>query len=182
MASGATSTYGLPYPLSTDGVDVAGDMADLAVSVEGVLITKASNADVALKAPIASPTFTGTPLLTNNPAADDNTTKIASTAFVIGQASSTTPVMDGVAAVGTSLRYARANHVHPSDTTKANLSGATFTGSVIFNASASFSSSITAISASFSGAVTGIAPTSDNHLATKAYVDSNTNSFFLMGA
>lgn len=69
----------------------------------------------------ASPTFTGAPLSTTA-SADTNTTQIATTAYVIGQASSTAPLMDGVAAVGTSLRYARANHVHPSDTTKVNTS------------------------------------------------------------
>lgn len=36
----------------------------------------------------------------------------------IPSASSTTPLMDGTAAVGNSTRYARANHVHPSDTSK----------------------------------------------------------------
>ena len=35
-------------------------------------------------------------------------------------ASSTTPAMDGTAAVGTGTTYARADHVHPSDTTKYN--------------------------------------------------------------
>jgi len=69
----------------------------------------------------ASPTFTGAPLSTTA-TPDTNTTQIATTAYVIGQASTTTPVMDGVAAVGTSLRYARADHVHPSDTTKVNTS------------------------------------------------------------
>ena len=64
-----------------------------------------------LKAPKASPTFTGTPLSTTA-AADTNSTQIATTAFVVGQASSTTPAADGTAAVGTSLKYARADHVH----------------------------------------------------------------------
>lgn len=35
------------------------------------------------------------------------------------QASSTTPAVNGTAAVGTSKRYARADHVHPTDTTRA---------------------------------------------------------------
>lgn len=69
----------------------------------------------------ASPTFTGAPLSTTA-SADTNTTQIATTAFVIGQASSTSPVMNGAATVGTSLRYARADHVHPSDTSKVNTS------------------------------------------------------------
>ena len=84
-------------------------------------------ADVSGAAPTASPTLTGTPLSTTA-AADTNTTQIATTAFVVGQASSTSPVMDGTAAVGTSLKYARADHVHASDTSKANLDSPTFTG------------------------------------------------------
>lgn len=79
------------------------------------------------RAALASPTFTGTPLSTTA-AADTNTTQIATTAYVVGQASSTTPVVNGTAAVGTSLRYARADHVHPTDTTRAALASPTFTG------------------------------------------------------
>ena len=62
-------------------------------------------------AKLASPTLTGTPLSTTA-AADTNSTQIATTAFVVGQASSTTPAATGTAAVGTSLKYARADHVH----------------------------------------------------------------------
>ena len=68
-------------------------------------------ANAANKADLASPTFTGTPLSTTA-AADTNTTQVATTAFVVGQASSTAPAATGTAAVGTSLRYARADHVH----------------------------------------------------------------------
>lgn len=49
-------------------------------------------------------------------AADTNTTQAATTAFVIGQASAVAPAALGVAAVGTSLRFARADHVHASPT------------------------------------------------------------------
>jgi hypothetical protein len=43
-------------------------------------------------------------------------------------ASSTTPLVNGTAAIGTSTTYARADHVHPSDTAKASLaSDNTFT-------------------------------------------------------
>jgi hypothetical protein len=66
-------------------------------------------------------------------AADTNTTQIATTAFVIGQASASTPLSDGTAAVGTSMKYARADHVHPTDTTRLatanNLSELTATAS-----------------------------------------------------
>jgi hypothetical protein len=64
-----------------------------------------------------SPTLTGTPLAPTAPA-DTNNTQIASTAYVMGQAGAATPIMAGVAAVGTSLKFARQDHVHPADTTK----------------------------------------------------------------
>jgi hypothetical protein len=70
----------------------------------------------------------GTDPTANTQAVDNSSTKIATTAFVLGQAASATPANNGTAAVGTSTRYARADHVHNSDSTKANLSGATFTG------------------------------------------------------
>jgi len=66
------------------------------------------------------------------PAADNNTTNIATTAFVIGQASGTAPVMDGTAAIGSSLRYARQDHVHPTDTSRAPLASPSFTGTASF--------------------------------------------------
>ena len=68
-------------------------------------------------APTASPTFTGTPTAPTA-AADTNTTQVATTAFVVGQASATAPVMDGTATTGSSSRYARADHVHASDTSR----------------------------------------------------------------
>lgn len=40
MASGLTPIYSLPYPLSTDGVDVHGDMEDLAQKIEEILSVK----------------------------------------------------------------------------------------------------------------------------------------------
>lgn len=43
-------------------------------------------------------------------------------------ASSTAPKMDGTAAVGTETAFARGDHVHPKDTSKANLASPTFTG------------------------------------------------------
>lgn len=74
------------------------------------------------RAPLASPALTGTPTSTTA-AANTNTTQIATTAYVVGQASATAPVMDGTATVGTSLKYARADHVHPTDTSRAPAAG-----------------------------------------------------------
>ncbi len=65
------------------------------------------------RAPLASPTFTGTPAAPTA-AADTNTTQLATTAFVVGQASATNPLALGTVAIGTSLRYARQDHVHPT--------------------------------------------------------------------
>lgn len=75
MANGLTPTYLLPYPLQTDPVDVASDMQDLAEAVETQLT---------LKAPLASPSFTGIPLAPTA-VVDTNTTQVATTQYVINQ-------------------------------------------------------------------------------------------------
>lgn len=76
-----------------------------------------------------SPTFTGTPKAPTAPQ-DTNTTQIATTAFYAGQASLVAPQPDGAAVPGTSLRFARADHVHPTDPTRqAKITPGTATGS-----------------------------------------------------
>lgn len=105
--------------------------------------------DLSAKANLASPTFTGTPAAPTA-AADTNTTQVATTAFVVGQASSTNPVVNGVAAPGTSLRYSRQDHVHPTDTSRAALASPTFTGTP--------------------AAPTAAADTNTTQIATTAYV------------
>jgi hypothetical protein len=130
------------------------------------------------KAPLASPSLTGTPLSTTA-AADTNTTQIATTAFVIGQASSTTPANNGTAAVGTSAKYARADHVHATDTTRAPLASPTFTGTVTIPAGASISGFAPLASPTFTGtpslptgtiAVTQTAGDNTTAVATTAFV------------
>lgn len=85
------------------------------------------------------------------PTTDNNTTNIATTAFVVGQAAATAPVMNGTATVGTSLRYARQDHVHPTDTTRAPLASPTFTGTVTIPSGASISGFAPLASPSFTG-------------------------------
>jgi hypothetical protein len=83
-----------------------------------------------LKAPLASPALTGVPTAPTA-AVNTNTTQLATTAFVLGQASAVgdgTPAMDGTAARGTSTHFARADHVHPVDSSRAPLASPTFTG------------------------------------------------------
>lgn len=84
---------------------------------------------------LASPTFTGTPKAPTA-SAGDNTTQLATTAFVqqeisnagIPSASSATPIVNGTGAAGSSTAYARGDHVHPTDTTRAPVASPTFTG------------------------------------------------------
>ena len=82
--------------------------------------TGATATTLSQKANLTSPNFSGTSTSTTA-AADTNTTQIATTAFVVGQAANTNPLMDGSVAIGTSLRYARQDHIHASDTSKVNL-------------------------------------------------------------
>ena len=73
------------------------------------------------RAPLASPTFTGSPAAPT-PTAGDSSTKIATTAFVgtaVPAPSATTPAMDSTGAAGSATTYARGDHVHPSDTSRA---------------------------------------------------------------
>lgn len=86
-------------------------------------------------APLASPAFTGTPTA---PTAvpGTNTIQLATTGFVAAAVSAISvpapatvaPIVDGTAAVGVSVLYARQDHVHPTDTSRAPLASPTFTG------------------------------------------------------
>lgn len=109
-------------PAALDTLDelaaALGDNANFAATITTNLSTKA---------PLASPALTGTPTAPTA-AADTSTTQLASTAFVVGQAASTTSPMNGTAAIGTSKKYARQDHVHPTDTTRAPLANPAFTG------------------------------------------------------
>lgn len=74
-----------------------------------------------------SPALTGIPTAPTA-AANTNTTQLATTAFVLGQAGTLDPAANGIQTVGTSTRFAREDHVHPIDTTRASLTSPTFTG------------------------------------------------------
>jgi hypothetical protein len=130
--TGLTTTGG---PITNSGTITIG--GTLAIASGGTGATTAGTALTALgAAPLASPALTGTPTSTTA-AVDTSTTQIATTAFVTGQAASVAPLINGTAATGTSLRYARQDHVHPTDTTRAPLASPTFTGTVTIPAGAS---------------------------------------------
>jgi len=101
---------------TTATTPLTGDSSTKLATTQFVSIA-VSNAG-ALKADLASPIFTGDPRAPTPPA-NDNDTSIATTAWYAGQASSNTPTMDSTAAPGTSLRFSRDDHVHPSDTSRA---------------------------------------------------------------
>jgi hypothetical protein len=71
---------------------------------------------------LSGPVFTGAPQAPTA-APGTSTTQLATTAFVMAAlaaaASNATPVMNGVAAPGTSALFSRADHVHPTDTSRA---------------------------------------------------------------
>lgn len=90
---------------------------------------------VDLKADANNAVLTGAPVCPT-PADGDNSAKIANT-FFVNQAvalvgglapSNTPPPMDGVAAAGVSAQASRADHVHPTDTSRAPLASPAFTG------------------------------------------------------
>jgi hypothetical protein len=90
--------------------------------------------DLALKAPLASPVFTGDPQSVT-PATADNDTSIATTAFVKAQGygaavppATVAPLVNGTAAVGSVAKYAKEDHIHPTDTSRAPLASPIFTG------------------------------------------------------
>ncbi len=83
--------------------------------------------DIPDGAPLTSPLFTGEP---RGPTAapDTNTVQLATTAFVLAQAASANPLMDGAVSPGIATRFSRADHVHPRDTSKLDLAGGILTG------------------------------------------------------
>jgi hypothetical protein len=142
----AASTYApLASPTFTGTVTIPSG-----ASISGYL-TSATAAST--YAPLASPALTGTPTVPTA-AVDTSTTQAASTAFVLGQAASATPLVDGTAAVGASTRYARGDHVHPTDTTRAPLASPTFTGTVTIPTGASITSPTINTAANFASAAT----------------------------
>jgi hypothetical protein len=93
------------------------DAASLLIGGTALAASHLSNGTTGAGAVVLAggPTLTGTPLAPTA-AVNTNTTQIATTAFVVGQAATAAPLGSGTPAAGTSLRYARADHVHPPDT------------------------------------------------------------------
>lgn len=120
-------------PLTVAQSQVTGLPADLAARVTG----PASSTDNTL------PRFdlaTGKVLQGSGVTVDDSNNisglgTVAGTGLAGSLLSSASPVMDGTASAGTGTVPSRQDHVHPSDTSKASLAGATFTGDVAISKS-----------------------------------------------
>ena len=116
------------HPTDTSRAAVAYVDAQVATKADAAATTAA----LALKAPLASPALTGAPTAPTA-TVGTNTTQIATTAFVLANGASVppataAPLMDGTAAVGVATKYAREDHVHPTDTSRAPLASPAFTG------------------------------------------------------
>ena len=125
----------------------------------GAVVLQAADVTGVGGALLASPTFTGVPAApTATPGT--STTQLATTAFVqaaLPLASSTNPVMNGTAAAGSGTTWSRADHVHPSDTSRAPLASPTFTGTP--------------------AAPTATAGTSSQQIATTAFVQNAVSAY-----
>ena len=136
--TGATTAAAARTALGLATVAATGAYADLTGAPAYALIasptftgtvTIPAGASISGFAPLASPALTGTPVAPTA-AVDTNTTQLATTAMVLAQAAAATPLINGTATVGISTRFARGDHVHPTDTTRAPLASPTFTGTV----------------------------------------------------
>jgi hypothetical protein len=79
MASGSTTNYALPYPLDTDPVNVAGDVEDLAVTIDSILRESIDDAAAALITGATVSNGFSTPVYT------DNGSSVGSLAFSLAQ-------------------------------------------------------------------------------------------------
>lgn len=116
----ADGTWQIPVDVNATWGNITGTLAS-----QGDL-----NTALGLKATIASPTFTGTPAAPT-PAISTNTTQLATTAYVIAQLGSSNPLINGTASSGASLRIAREDHVHPTDTSRMSNTVMTTAGDII---------------------------------------------------
>ena len=130
LPASSTSVAGIIQTATTAEVETGVDTIKAATPAG---VKAAIDSAIEPLAPAASPTFTGTPQ-TVTPATSDNSTKIASTAYVINRIandrpySTATPAMNGTATAGSSANVSRGDHVHPVDTSRAAVNSPTFTG------------------------------------------------------
>lgn len=108
----------------TSIVDASGN-----ISTTGTLGASGTSTLAAINATSLSVTgataFTLSPTAAT-PAQNDNSTKLATTAYYVGQAGVASPLMNGLANAGISLLFSKQDHIHPTDTTLAPKASPTF--------------------------------------------------------
>lgn len=84
---------------------------------------------------------------------------------------STTPIMDGVAAVGSETKFAAGDHVHPSDTSRVPTTR-TVNGKALSSDISLTASDVSAIPTSAKGAASGVCPLDSNSKVDASYLPS----------
>jgi hypothetical protein len=131
VASGGGGGGGGPLPATA--LPIMDGSASIGVSARYTREDHIHPSDTS-RAALNSPLFSGDPRApTPNPG--NNSISIATTAFVAASLATTAvppatvlPLMDGTGAVGTATKYAREDHIHPIDTSRAPLNSPVFVG------------------------------------------------------
>jgi len=101
----------------------------------------------------------------------DGTTTSFTTPDTIVEPSTAAPLMDGTEAIGSSLKYAREDHVHPKDTSKVDVTR-TINGKPLSADVVLAPSDVNAVPAAAVGSSNGVCPLDDNALIASQYLPS----------
>jgi hypothetical protein len=101
--------------------------------------------------PLNGGTLTGPLLLAANPSVALGAATKQYVDAAVPLASSTNPLMDGAVAIGTGITWARADHRHPSDTSRLAITGGTITGNLGINGSFSLNGGLLIIAPGAAG-------------------------------
>lgn len=178
-------------PVSGSVAAISNKISDFASSTSAELRSKISGTTGTNNLVFSSsPTLSGTPLAPTAEV-DTNTTQIATTEFVLAQASGSNPLALGSVAQGISTRYSRQDHVHPTTglgltsgtlaqfaaTTSLQLAGIisdkTGSGSLVFGNSPTLTTPII----SGNSRISGSAPT----IASASAISPSTEIVFVSG-
>ena len=96
--------------ISAGGLNVTGTTSVGALNASGTAALSSATVTGVMLFMGASPTLTNAPTVAM---------QVANKGYVDGLAGTTTPLMDGTAAVGVGTTWARTDHVHPTDTSRA---------------------------------------------------------------
>lgn len=121
-----------------DGYMTSAQFSKLAGIAEGATANTGTVTNVSGTAPISVSNQTTTPTISISAASGSVAGSMSSAHYTKlegiaagatkNAATTTTPKMDGTAAVGTETAYAKGDHVHPTDTSRAPVASPTFTG------------------------------------------------------